>query len=83
MTPERLAEIRERATKDYQAHQSGIYLSNELVADRLHLLAEIDRLTSPPTHDERQMGLSDGHSESYRLGWRAGQAQARASQGDA
>ena len=44
MTPERLAEIRDRATKDYQAHQSGIYLSNELVADRLHLLAEVDRL---------------------------------------
>lgn len=44
MTPEELAAIRERATRDYSAHESGIYLSNELVADRHDLLAEVDRL---------------------------------------
>lgn len=40
--------------------------------------AEIDRLTSPPTWDESNAGLSESHSESYRLGWRAGRAQAQA-----
>jgi hypothetical protein len=45
VTPEEKAAIRERAMRDYSAHESGIYLSNDRVADRLELLAEVDRLT--------------------------------------
>lgn len=55
MTPERLAEIRERAARDYAAHESGIYLSNELVADRMYLLAEVDSLSS-------ELRLADAHA---------------------
>ncbi len=29
----------------------------------------------PPSHAELDQGLSDAHSESYRLGWRAGSAR--------
>lgn len=35
------------------------------------------RLGAATTHTERDMGLSDGHSESYRAGWRMGAAAAR------
>lgn len=51
--------------------------ADPLCQDRVdELEAEVDRLTGPPTHDERQDGLSDSHSESYRLGWRMGRALA-------
>lgn len=54
MTPERLAEIRDRTARDYATHESGIYLSNELVVDRLLLLAEVDSLSS-------ELRLADAH----------------------
>lgn len=44
LTPERLEEIRDAALRDYAAHASGIYLATPLVAHRLELLAEVDRL---------------------------------------
>lgn len=64
-------------THGIQAYLAGVF------ADAILAAGFRRTVQGEPTQEERDAGLSEAHSESYRLGWRAGRASVQGEPTDA